>query len=60
MLNYLASIIKTLATEDTQVFSDLPGLKINGTTIPTDIFVLSGEGSRPDLVLLNRADKKCY
>ena len=32
--------------------------KINFTTIPADILVSSGEGSRPDLVSLDRENKQ--
>jgi hypothetical protein len=41
-----------------EVFADLPGCDINGATIPQDILTVSGEGSCPDLVLVNRRDKK--
>ena len=41
-----------------EIFSDLPGCSINGTTIPQDILTVSGVGSKPDLVLLNRTEKK--
>ena len=53
----IASIVKNLATEGTEVFSDLPTFQVNGTTIPADILVSTGEGSKPDLVLINRGRK---
>ena len=58
VLQHLTKEVKKLATEDTQVFSDLPGHMINCTTIPADILVTSGEGSKPDLVLINRRERK--
>ena len=57
MLLYFVSTVKSLATGGTEVFSDLPSLQINGTTIPADILVATGEGSKPDLVILDRARK---
>ena len=56
-LLFLATTVKSLAKGGTEVFSDLPSLRINGTTIPADILVATGEGSKPDLVILNRARK---
>ena len=58
MLQHLTKEVKKLATEDTQVYSDLPGHMINCTTIPADILVTSGEGSKPDLVLINRREQR--
>ena len=40
------------------IFSDLPGCSINRATIPQDILTVSGEGSKPDIVLLNRTKMK--
>ena len=57
-LSYDTKKVKSLATEATQVFADLPGHQTNGTTIPADILVSSGKGSKPDLVLLNRERKE--
>ena len=57
VLHYFTSVLKHLATEDTEIFADLTKHKTNGTTIPADILVSSGEGSRPDLVLINRTKK---
>ena len=53
----IASVVKNFATEGTEIFSDLPTFQVNGTTIPADILVSTGEGSKPDLVLLNRRRK---
>ena len=57
VLLQIASTVKSLVTEGTEVFSDLPAFKVNGTTIPADILVSTGEGSKPDLVILNRVRK---
>ena len=58
VLSHITSTVKSLATNQTEVFADLPSRKVNGTTIPADILVTSGEGSRPDLVLINRSNKE--
>ena len=47
-----------MVTEGTEVISDLTGFQINGRTIPADIFVSTGKGSRPDLVILDRANRR--
>ena len=57
MLNYLSNTIIANKPDNIEVFADLPGLDINGTTIPPDIVVTT---SRPDLVLLNRETKKVF
>ena len=54
MLQHLTKEVKKQATEGTQVYSDLPGPNINGTTIPADILVTGGEGSKHNIVLINR------
>ena len=54
VLHYITSQVKQLATPNTDVYSDLPGQQINGTTVPADILVSSGEGSKPDLVIIDR------
>ena len=54
VLQQITSIVKSLATKDTEVYADLEGLQINGTTIPADILISSGKGSKPDLVLIDR------
>ena len=46
--------------EALEVLSDIPGYDMNGQTIPQDILVTSGEGSRPDLVLVNRREKHIW
>ena len=57
VLLHTTKMMKSLATENTEVFSDLEGYRVNGTTIPADILVSVGKGSRPDLVLLDRKKK---
>ena len=47
-------IAKVLPSEVT-LFTDIPGKTINGGTIPADIVTT---GQRPDIVLINRKDKK--
>ena len=58
VLQHFAKTIKSLFTNTTEVFADLEGMKINGSTIPADILVSTGKGSRPDLVLVNRSSKE--
>ena len=57
VLLQITKIVKSLATRGTEVFSDLPDFQINGTTIPADVMVSAGEGSKPDLVILNREQR---
>jgi hypothetical protein len=58
VLHYLTKVVKSFTAESTEVFADLPKFRINGTTIPADILVTGGEGSKPDLVLINREEKR--
>ena len=37
------------------MYSDLPGKGINNSTIPQDIIVTNGYGSKPDLVIISRS-----
>ena len=57
MLQQITSSVKSLTTEHTEVYADLQSHQTNGTTIPADILVSSGKGSKPDLVLVNRQSK---
>ena len=41
--------------EATIVYTDIPGHSINGGTLPSDVITTS---QRPDIVILNRAEKK--
>ena len=56
--NLSVALIFQLFSHDTQVFADIPGSLVNGTTIPADILVSTGEGSKPDLVIVNRVKKE--
>ena len=47
----------TKKTENLEVYADLTGCMINGATIPQDILTVSGVGSNPDLVLIDRREK---
>ena len=60
VLKHITSEIKKLATNSIEIFCDLPGQRINGTTIPADILVTNGEGSKPNIVLIKRSEKKQY
>ena len=57
VLNHLASVIKSSKPDNIEVYADIPGLDINGSTIPPDILVTL---SRPDLVIINRSLKHVY
>ena len=41
-----------------EIFSDLPGHMVNNSVIPHDILVSNGFGSKPDLVVISRSNKK--
>ena len=58
VLQYFTTTIKTLTTNNTEVFADLQNFRINGRAIPADILVSVGDGSKPDLVLVDRKSKK--
>ena len=58
VLQHITRTVKNLSTPNTDVYADLDGWKINAGTIPADILVSSGKGSRPDLVLINRSEEK--
>ena len=55
VLHYMAAHISKNKPVDVTVYTDLPELSINGGTIPADIVAT---GQRPDIVLINRAEKK--
>ena len=57
VLNHLARVIIDGKPECIEVYADIPGLDLNGSTIPPDILVTL---SRPDLVLVNRSIKSVY
>ena len=58
VLQEITKHVKSLVTVGTQVYADLREHKINCSTIPADILVSNGEGSRPDLVILDRKTKQ--
>ena len=57
VLNHLASVILGNKPDNLEVYADIPGLDMNGSTIPPDILVTL---SRPDLVLINRSRKTVW
>ena len=57
-MNYLFHEIKKEASEDIELYSDLPGKMINNAVIPCDILTCSGYGSKPDLVIISRQSKQ--
>ena len=58
VLQHITSEIKRTKPEDLEVYSDIAGFDINGSTIPQDIIVVNGPGSGPDLVIVNRKTKQ--
>ena len=48
----MTSVIMRTKPQDLEVYSDITDYDINGSTIPRDICVVNGLGSRPDLVLV--------
>ena len=57
VLNHLARVILASKPDYIEVYADIPGLDLNGSTIPPDILVTL---SRPDLVIINRSLKSVY
>ena len=58
ILNFLYGEIKTVAPKDVEIFSDLAGHMVNNSVIPQDILVSNGFGSKPDLVVISRSNKR--
>ena len=50
--------IKSVAPSDVEIYSDLAGHMINNSVIPQDILVSNGFGSKPDLVVISRSNKR--
>ena len=50
VLNYLTHALKESKHDHIQIYSDLEGHKVNGSTIPQNIMITS---SRPDLVVID-------
>ena len=55
VLSHMAKTLLASNPENLQIFADLPGLWLNGGTVPPDILITK---FRPDLVIINRKDKK--
>ena len=57
VLQYFVSELTKLCPTGINIYADLPGYTLNGMVIPADVLVTSGEGSKPDLVIINRNEK---
>ena len=55
VLHHMTSEINKVKPEEVTIYTDIPGLTINGGTIPADIITT---GQRPDIVIINRKKKK--
>ena len=55
VLNHMHNEITKVKPDDLTIFTDIPGKDFNGGTIPADIIPT---GQRPDIVLINRKEKK--
>ena len=55
VLYHFATTLKEKAPDNLEIFADLPNFWLNGGTIPPDILPT---GLRPDLVIINRAERK--
>ena len=55
VLNHLTKELKKSTEDNLTIYSDIPGHKINGGTIPPDVLTT---GVRPDIVILDRKSKK--
>ena len=55
VLSHMAKTLLASNPENLQIFADLPGLWLNGGTVPPDILSTK---FRPDLVIINCKDKK--
>ena len=53
----MAAVLNESKPDNCEILADLPGMDQNGSTIPPDILLTT---SRPDLVILNREDKKIF
>ena len=58
ILNHITAAMVQNQPDNLEIYSDLPDYSINGSTIPQDILTVSGSGSKPDLVIINRRDRK--
>ena len=55
ILNYMTREMNRGKNENIKIFTDIPGHSIYGGTLPPDIIVT---GQRPDIVIINREEKK--
>ena len=55
VLHHMTSEINKVKPTEVTIYTDIPGLSINGGTIPADIITT---GQRPDIVLINRKEKQ--
>jgi hypothetical protein len=55
VLYHMTSEINKVKPTEVTIYTDIPGLSINGGTIPADIITT---GQRPDIVLINRKEKQ--
>ena len=55
ILSYMIREINKVKEEEITVYTDIPGHSINGSTLAHDILVT---GQRPDIVIINRSEKK--
>ena len=55
VLYHFATTLKEKAPDNLEIFADLPNFWLNGGTIPPDILPT---GLRPDIVIINRAERK--
>ena len=51
----MATELNKIKPEHITIYIDIPGHKINGGTIPADVLTTL---ERPDIVILNRSEKK--
>ena len=54
-MNYIYKTLKENKPDHLEIYADLEDCKINGGTVPPDVTLT---GSRPDLVLVDRSNKK--
>ena len=57
VLNHLTRSILQDKPDNLEIYADIPGLDLNGSTIPPDILVSQ---QRPDLVIIDRTKKKIF
>ena len=55
VLNYLISVLKPVKSATLEIWADIPGLTLNGSTVPPDILCTA---QRPDVVIVDRESKR--